>query len=262
MAGKLKGSGLRFGALQPHFWAGIILLVVGHVLIFGRAAGGAYLRPASDYWFAVVWFGYIFVVDALVFSRDGRSLFMNNRRVFMAMLPLSAAMWWGFEWVNGIVHNWFYDRPVDIPDWYANVVSCVFFSTVIPAVWETADLMSGLRFVREMRTVRAFSMPRWVPYALMGLGVVCFLLPLGWPLYFYPLIWGFVALILDPLNYLMGQPSILGHWSRGDWRLPVAFYLGGLTCGIFWEFWNYWAFPKWHYQIPFVGFWHVFEMPL
>jgi hypothetical protein len=235
---------------------------MGHVLIFARTAIGAHLRPFSDYWFAAVWFGYIFAVDALVYARDGRSLFMSKRRVFLAMLPLSAAMWWGFEWLNEIVGNWHYLRPYDIPDWYANLISCVFFSTVIPAVWETANLLLGARWLRGLPRGRTLEMPRIAAYGLICLGVLAFILPLLWPLYFFPLIWGFLALILDPINYLRGQPSILGHLARGDWRVPLAFYLGGLTCGVLWEFWNFWAFPKWAYTVPFVGFLKVFEMPV
>ncbi len=37
---------------------------------------------------------------------------------------------------------------------------------------------------------------------------------------------------------------------------------GALVCGWFWEMWNYWAFPKWQYFIPYVDFAHIFEMPL
>jgi hypothetical protein len=270
--------------LKPHFWVGLALLILGHVLIFGRSVptelfkhlvpdysypgimfpypGHEFLRPLSDYWFAAVWFGYIFVVDALVYLRDGRSLFMSQRRVFLSMLPLSAAMWWGFEWLNNFVRNWHYFRPSDIPDWYSNLWSCIFFATVIPAVWETTTWLRGTRWLSSLPEGRGFRMPGFVPWALIGLGVAAFILPIIWPLYFFPLIWGFAALILDPLNYLRGLPSILGHWARGSWRLPLALYLGGLTCGLLWEFWNYWAFPKWYYTIPFVGFWHVFEMPL
>ncbi len=35
-----------------------------------------------------------------------------------------------------------------------------------------------------------------------------------------------------------------------------------LTCGFFWEFWNYFSYPKWVYDVPFFGRWHIFEMPL
>ena len=249
-------------ALRTHFWVGVALLAAGHLLIFLRGPGGAHLRPYSDYWFAAVWFGYIFVVDALVFQRDGRSLFVSRRPVFLALLPLSAAMWWGFEWINAQVHNWEYERPTDIPDWYANLVSCVFFSTVIPAVWETAQWLLGTRWVRSLPQFKEWRYPRLFPYAMIAAGVLSFALPLIWPKYFFPLIWGFLAMVLDPLNYLAGRPSIIGYWERGNWRVPVSFYVAGLTCGVLWEFWNYWAFPKWYYTLPYAGFLKVFEMPL
>lgn len=41
--------------------------------------------------------------------------------------------------------------------------------------------------------------------------------------------------------------------------------LGGLICGLLWEFWNYWALAKWTYHLPFLGSWQryrYFEMPL
>jgi hypothetical protein len=252
-----------FRELRPHFWVGVALLAVGHFLIFARTPDGGHVRPFSDYWFAAIWFGYIFVVDALIFRRDRRSLFVNERHVFLAMFPLSAALWWGFEWLNEWVHNWWYLRPPDIPDWYANVISCIFFSTVIPAVWESAAWFIGTRWVRNLPTLRGFTVAAWAPYALIALGGLSLALPMVWPTYFFPLIWGFAALIFDPLNYLNGRPSILGYWARGEWKVPVAFYLGGQACGLFWELWNYWAFPKWFYTIPYVGdFLKIFEMPV
>lgn len=35
-----------------------------------------------------------------------------------------------------------------------------------------------------------------------------------------------------------------------------------LVCGVFWELWNWHAYPKWVYDTPGWDFWHVFEMPL
>ena len=254
-------TGSRQG-LHTHFWVGLTLMALGHFLIFARTPDGSYLRPLSDYWFAAVWFGYIFAVDALVFQRDGRSLFVSRRPVFLAMLPLSACVWWGFEWVNERVQNWHYLRPYDIPDWYANLVSCVFFATVIPAIWETADWIRGTQWVRSLPKPRPTTYPRLLPYTLIAAGIVAFVLPLFWPQYFFALIWGSAAMVLDPINYLAGRPSMIGYIEKGQWRFPLAFYAAGLTCGVLWEFWNFWAFPKWFYTVPYVGFLKVFEMPL
>ncbi len=82
------------------------------------------------------------------------------------------------------------------------------------------------------------------------------------PRYAFPLAWLFLFFLLDPINYLSERPSILASVSRSDWRPVVTLALGTLLAGFFWEFWNFYAHPKWIYTIPFVGFLKVFEMPL
>ena len=238
-------------------WAGAAGIAAGMGLIF------THWRPWSDYWFACVWFGYIGLVDAAVAQRDGRSLIRSRPRLFLWLLPLSAAGWWFFEAANLFVQNWHYLQPLDIPDWWKQIWSAVFFSPVIPAELETALLLwpsgvvqrvssAGPRLTASRRT--AALLP------LLGLGNL--LLAVLYPQYAFPLLWGCLALILDPLNYRAGRPSILGAWARGDWRVPVVLALGGTFCGLLWEAWNYWAFPKWWYTVPWVGFAKVFEMPL
>ena len=83
-----------------------------------------------------------------------------------------------------------------------------------------------------------------------------------WPSYTYTGTWLCFILILDPVNHVTGRPSIVARLMTGDWRLVVALGLGALVCGWFWEMWNFWAFPKWEYNISFVDFAHVSEMPL
>ena len=55
------------------------------------------------------------------------------------------------------------------------------------------------------------------------------------------------------------EPADPGHANRRG-RAIIA--LGGLICGFLWEFWNFWAYPKWEYEIPLLGFGKVFEMPI
>ena len=38
--------------------------------------------------------------------------------------------------------------------------------------------------------------------------------------------------------------------------------LSGLLCGVLWEMWNYWARAKWHYSVPIMEHFKIFEMPL
>ena len=96
---------------------------------------------------------------------------------------------------------------------------------------------------------------------LVASGLLFLILPMIWPRYFFPLVWGGVFLVFDPLNHFLGGRSIIAHTRVHGPRLLVTLLLSGLLCGFFWEFWNYWAESKWIYTIPYVGFWKIFEMP-
>ena len=78
-------------------------------------------------------------------------------------------------------------------------------------------------------------------------------------------LWTSLVFLLDPINYLMGRPSMFRDWQRGWFGRTLAACAGGLICGFLWEFWNYWALTKWIYQLPFLGVtenYRYFEMPL
>ena len=96
----------------------------------------------------------------------------------------------------------------------------------------------------------------------MALGLLSLGSLILWPRYAFPVTWLCIFLVLDPINYLRGQPSLFASLRRGDWQLVVAMGVGALICGWFWEMWNYWAMPKWHYTVPFSEYPHVFEMAL
>ena len=78
----------------------------------------------------------------------------------------------------------------------------------------------------------------------------------------FPLVWIAPLLIIDPINYAIGLPSILGYIKSGKWLVPVSLMLGTLFTGFWWEMWNFFSYPKWYYTVPYVGFWKVFEMPI
>lgn len=141
------------------------------------------------------------------------------------MFPLSGALWWGFEWVNEVVQNWHYERPYDIPEWnwlQANpaLISWVFFSAVIPAIWETSAWIKGASFIKNLKGWPQLDIPDWIVPVMIAVGVVSFALPMIWPMYFFTLVWGFLFFVLDAINYRRGMPSILGAIASGNWRTP------------------------------------------
>ena len=221
------------------------------------------IEPFSPYTFFPLWFGYIFFVDALVVARHGKSLLNRARWRYILLFIVSSIFWWVFEGLNVPVQNWHYvlDKPYSPLAYF--LIASLNFSTVLPAVMETAELLSTFKplFPRLPASEPGPRLPLWILLLVEASGILCFILPWIFPTYCFGLIWLCVALILDPINNFCGRKSALAHIAINDWRFFVL-PLGGITCGFLWEMWNYYALPKWYYTIPYVGFWKIFAMPL
>jgi hypothetical protein len=87
-------------------------------------------------------------------------------------------------------------------------------------------------------------------------------LVMAFPRQAFPLVWLGLFFVLDPVAHLLGGRSIGAQVARGRWDTVVALGLAGITCGLFWEMWNYWSMPKWVYHVPYVGHPKLFEMPI
>jgi hypothetical protein len=60
----------------------------------------------------------------------------------------------------------------------------------------------------------------------------------------------------------MCAESLWNDLERGDTSRLFALLGAGVVCGIFWEFWNYWAHARWVYVFPMFQDWKIFAMPL
>ena len=101
----------------------------------------------------------------------------------------------------------------------------------------------------------------WEPAALL-LGTACLVLPLVWPRYCFPLVWGAGFFLLDPFVKLLGGRSLIQAWLDGERREHLCLLAAGLLCGLWWEAWNYPAAAKWVYTLPVLNFGKIFEMPV
>jgi len=93
-------------------------------------------------------------------------------------------------------------------------------------------------------------------------GLILLGLTIALPAYFFPFIWISLYFILEPINIWLGYRSLLDWIQHGDWQPVVALWLGVLVAGFFWEMWNYYAYPKWIYHVPWGDWVHIFEMPI
>lgn len=239
-----------------HGWLGIVLVAVFWTLNWSLSG----LRTHWTFFF--LWLGYCLTVDALVFLRKNDSMLTRNRRAYVGMFFVSIPVWWLFELINLATQNWFYEGRQFFTDFQYAVLASVNFSTVIPAVFGTAELVStfswlakirpGFRFIPTQRKLFGFFVAGWLMLALLLL----------WPIYFFPFMWLSIYFIIEPLNVWLGNRSLVQYFSVGDWRPVLALWIGCLICGFFWEMWNFYSYPKWVYQVPFVDVLHIFEMPL
>jgi len=220
------------------------------------------IDPLGEYAFFPIWLGYILMVDALVLRRKGTSLFTGSRWTFWGMFLASIPLWWTFEGINHFTRNWHYLGAEQYSPLKYALVASWQFSIVLPAVFETAEMVGSLGWVKRLQHGPVLPAPPRTPAVTVALGLLSVAALVIWPHYAFFATWLCLFLVLDPINHRWGRPSLLAQVRRGDWRTVAAFALGALVCGWFWEMWNYWAFPKWEYTIPFVQFTHLFEMPL
>jgi len=246
-------SSERMNRLPVQGWIGLLLIAIFWSLNWTLPGLRTHLL------FFPLWLGYILIIDGLVFLRKGTSLWTRSRARFLGLFLASTVTWWLFEALNERVQNWRYEGREYFTALQFFISSTFSFSTVTPAVFETAELVST--FLRRVRgpVIRP---TRATLAAFFIAGLIMLALLLLWPLYFFPFMWLSMFFILEPINAALGFPS-LSRWTQsGDWRPVVALWLGTLTCGFFWEMWNFFSFPQWIYTVPFVDFIHIFKMPI
>ncbi len=238
-----------------HFFLGLILISVCWYLNWSLTGLRTYLL------FFPLWLGYIFFVDSNVFLRKGSSLLKRNWKKFILLFLISAPSWWLFELLNERTGNWMYLGKVFFTDFEYAVYATLSFSTVMPAVFETAELISAFNWANYFHNKRATKKSTAKTSIIFTAGIFCLVLLIFLPDYFFYLIWISMYLIIEPLNTWMGNSSLFTFLSEGNWKPVVCLIAGCLICGFFWEMWNYYSYPKWIYHLPLADFFHIFEMP-
>jgi hypothetical protein len=243
--------------VRPHLFVGL-----GLIAIFWSASWGHW-GILGEYAFFPLWLGYILAVDGLVAMRRGDSLLITRPGHFVLLFILSAPVWWLFESGNNYTQNWHYVVDKDYGRLHVILESSIDFSTVVPAVLETTMLVLSFGFVGGLeRTGFRVTISHTALWSLMYAGALLYLGLMLLPTLAFPVLWLWLFLLTDPLNWMRGRMSLLEQFSRGDFHLIAALTLGVLVCGFFWELWNFYAMPKWYYTVPNVGSFKVFEMPI
>ena len=221
-------------------------------------------QQISQNLFFPLWLGFILLVDGLVLRRTGTSLVVRSPKIMVAMFIVASPYWWAFEGINQITQNWVYVTPTeeDSGGLVGVIQASLSYSTVVPAVFEVSELIGSFGFIKRFARLPSLvlSRPQIILAGVFGLGSLVTMLI--WPTYLFPMTWLCLFFIFDPINNLTGRPSIIAQVKNGDYRTVVAFALGALVCGFFWEMWNRDASVSWEYNIGYLDFARIFQMPL
>jgi len=232
-----------------HGWIGIAWLIACQALLsFGNRFVATWFTP-------LMWTGYILTIDALVARRRGSSWLTSRRTEVPLLLLLSVGVWLLFEAYNFHLKNWYYVHvPVDA--WVRAIAFFCSFATIMPGVFETADLVRTFLPAHHPRPPLA---PRAHNLAVsFVIGVAMVTVPLAIPeamaAYLFGSVWIGFILLLEPVLELIGIGGSMRDWRKGEWQTAAALLLGGFFCGLLWEAWNYQAFQHdgayWVYTVP------------
>jgi hypothetical protein len=256
-------------------WAGLLVMIVSESATLLR------IEPFWSWNTPIAWTGFILFADGIVFRARGRSWIRSSPREFALLALVSIPLWLVFEAYNLVIRNWYY---TGLPE---NAALRAFgygwsFATITPAIFEGAELVGVARGSRGpgvtppgAAAARKSDLPDLPgPPGLPGLpgllSVLAGALMLASPFFVSPPVARYLAapvwlgfiFLLDPINARLGAESLRGDLRAARYDRLVNLSLSGLLCGALWEFWNFWAGAKWHYSVPIMERWKIFEMPL
>lgn len=243
-------------------WAGLVFLAGAWVLAWSRFSWFAALQIFT---FSPLWIGYIIVVNALTYCRNGYCLPLKRPGSFAALFLVSAGFWWFFEYLNRFVQNWYYQGINQISAFEYVLFATLPFATVLPAVMSTYELLKTFPRLSagfdDFLKIRA-GHPRLAASAAFVIACAALAMIRVWPDLLFPALWLSPLFIITSYQAIRGQPTIFAHVAAGDWRRIWLLALAALICGFFWEMWNYYSLAKWKYSVPFVERFRIFEMPI
>jgi len=215
--------------------------------------------PVPTWFYVLAWYPTLALLDAVGTRIDGRPSALWRRPMIFA-LAWSPIVWLLFEAANFRLQNWYY---VFLPHtrwerWTGIILS---FATVLPALFLAERILDAAGVFRRGRGP-VIAVGRRDLWGAVAIGAAMGALALGFPRIFFPLVWGAVVLIVDPL-VLRRAPdlSLIGDLARGYWGRIGRIMLGGMGIGLVWEAYNFWARGKWIYTVPWLENVKLFEMP-
>lgn len=201
----------RAHPLPAYGWVGLVCLLIAEALMFHG------IEPVATFFTPIAWTAYALIADAAVFAIRGHSRLRDAPGRFARLALLSIPLWLIFEAYNLRLANWTYAGgwQLSLPvRWFAYGWA---FATIWPGIFLTADLVES--FGWWDRPSRPIFFSRTVQNVFMTAGVVLLMVPVLLPArlgsYLFGAVWAGFILLLDPINFRLGLPSLEGDLASG-----------------------------------------------
>ena len=236
----------------------VLLVMAVAVLAFATLAAARGVQPFFGWYYHWAWYPTLVALGAGYAAITGR--WPASARLAISLLFWSASLWFFFELVNLRLANWYYvfaadSRPARM------LAAFTAFATVLPAIY------LSYRWAQRLGVARGWVGPA-LPLsrhsaALVGAGFALLLVALWQPRLFFPLVWGFLTLVLEPWNYRHApERSLLADLEHGRYERIIQIIVAGAAVGLVWEAFNSLAGARWIYTVPGLEGHKLFEMPL
>ncbi len=243
-------------------WASVVFTLAVWVLAWKRFSWASSVQAHT---FFPLWLGYIGVFSGLTVKRKGSCLLTSHPIRVLLLFVASAVFWWYFEYLNRFVQNWFYFGVNTFSATHYFWFATLPFATVLPAVLATNEWLEtfpGFGVGLDDWIPLRLHSPKRAALAWMSMGTVS-LLAIGLaPNLLYPTLWLSPLIIMTAAQTLAGTPTIFAPLALGNWKGLFRVAIAALICGFFWEMWNSHSEAGWIYEVPFVGRFKLFEMPI
>lgn len=256
------------------FIPALLITLVSWFFMWGRFD---IVEPIDHFTFVPLWWGFILVLDSLVYKRNnGKSLVSMQPNTMKLLGIVSCFSWFVFEYQNFFVlSNWYYPNNTIFTNFGNISWQLVSYTTVLPAIFEWYFL---LRTFPSINGRYAYGpkiiIPRTGQYFFWIVGLILLVLMGYFPHELFWMLWVSLIPVLVPVM------NIGKYWTpfteigeRGDYSFVILIALATLLNGFFWEFWNFgseWFHDYaptnpnyWKYSVPYLDKYHLFsEMPI
>jgi hypothetical protein len=256
------------------FKPAMIVWLVSWFLMWARIES---FNNIDHFTFVPLWWGFIFVLDALVYRRNnGVSLWSSSPKTMRNLALVSSVSWFVFEFQNFFVlENWYYPNDMVLTNFGNITWQLLSYTTVLPAIFEWYWLLRTFKKIENKYKFGpkiSFSKPMLRVFLLAGLLLIGLMGYFPHPLFW--VLWVSLTPVLVPAMNLSNLWTPFNEISKkGDWSPVLLVAIATLLNGFFWEFWNFgseWFHDSvptnpnyWKYSVPYLDKIHIFsEMPI